>query len=66
VPIQHHLLLTQNMVGKGSFGVVWKANYLEQVVAVKVFISKDIDVNREVNTMAKVQSQPHVLDLIGK
>jgi serine/threonine protein kinase len=54
------------MVGKGSFGVVWKANYLEQVVAVKVFISKDIDVNREVNTMAKVQSQPHVLDLIGK
>lgn len=45
---------------------MWKANYLDQVVAVKVFISKDIDVNREVNTMAKVQGQPHVLDLIGE
>jgi hypothetical protein len=32
---------------------------------VKVFISEELDVSREVSTMAKTKGLPHILDLIG-
>lgn len=52
-------------VGKGSFGEVWRAIYQEGAVAVKLFLSEDIDVTSEIAVMAKISGQPHVLDLIG-
>ena len=55
----------QERVGKGSFGEVWRAMYGDTVVAVKVFLSRDIDVTGEISVMARVTGQPHVLDLLG-
>lgn len=55
----------QERVGKGSFGEVWRAQYEDSVVAVKVFLSRDIDVSGEISVMARVTGQPHVLDLLG-
>lgn len=34
-------------------------------MAVKVFLSRDIDVSGEISVMARVTGQPHVLDLLG-
>lgn len=53
-------------VGKGSFGVVWKGLYKENPVAVKLFISEEIDIRGEVYAMSKVVGLEHVMDLIGK
>ncbi len=44
---------------------MWKALYNNQVVAVKVFLSDSLDVSSEIQVMARVTGQPHVLDLIG-
>jgi hypothetical protein len=52
-------------VGKGSFGVVWKGMYRESPVAVKLFISEEIDIRSEVYAMSKVVGLEHVMDLIG-
>lgn len=66
-----HLLIPKDRiqlkerVGKGSFGEVWRAQYGDSVVAVKVFLSRDIDVSGEISVMARVTGQPHVLDLLG-
>lgn len=52
-------------VGKGSFGVVWKGLYKDNPVAVKLFISEEIDIRGEVYAMSKVVGLEHVMDLIG-
>ena len=52
-------------VGKGSFGVVWKGVYKESQVAVKLFVSEEIDIRSEVYAMSKVAGMQHVMDLIG-
>jgi hypothetical protein len=53
-------------VGKGSFGVVWKGLYKDNPVAVKLFISEEIDIRSEVFAMSKVVGLEHVMDLIGE
>jgi hypothetical protein len=53
-------------VGKGSFGVVWKGLYKDNPVAVKLFISEEIDIRSEVYAMSKVVGLEHVMDLIGE
>jgi hypothetical protein len=52
-------------VGKGSFGEVWRANYRDSVVAVKLFLSEDVNVESEIAVMSKVSGMAHILDLIG-
>ncbi|GMH65850.1 hypothetical protein TL16_g04297 [Triparma laevis f. inornata] len=53
------------LIGKGSFGEVWRGLYKEEVVAVKVFISEESDVSSEVKMMAKASGQKNILELVG-
>jgi hypothetical protein len=55
----------ETMVGRGSFGVVWKALHVSRnvQVAVKLFLNEDVE--REVITLAQVRQHPNVLTFIG-
>jgi hypothetical protein len=53
------------LIGKGSFGEVWRGLYKEEVVAVKVFLSEESDVSSEVKMMAKASGQKNILELVG-
>lgn len=51
-------------VGKGSFGVVWKAKYRERSeVAVKLFLYEDVE--SEIVMLASIAPHPHVLNFLG-
>jgi len=53
------------LLGRGSFGEVWRGLYKEEVVAVKVFLSEESDVSSEIKMMAKVSGQKNIIKLVG-
>jgi hypothetical protein len=51
-------------VGRGSFGVVWRAKYKERSeVAVKLFLYEDVE--SEIIMLASIAPHPHVLNFLG-
>ena len=61
---KHDIQLVEQ-VGRGSFGVVWRALHkpTSTQVAVKLFLSEDVET--EINLLAKIQRHPHVLTFLG-
>jgi hypothetical protein len=53
------------LIGRGSFGEVWRALHSGSVVAVKVFLSEEEDVSSEVKMMAKASGHKNIIPLIG-
>ena len=52
-------------VGRGSFGVVWRALHVpsRQQVAVKLFLSENVE--SEVTMLARLRAHPNVLNFLG-
>ena len=61
---KHDIQLVEQ-VGRGSFGVVWRALHkpTSTQVAVKLFLSEDVET--EINLLAKTRLHPHVLTFLG-
>ena len=53
----------QGLVGQGSFGVVYKALWKGTQVAVKLFLSEDVE--SEIITLAHITPHPNVLNFLG-
>jgi serine/threonine protein kinase len=53
------------LIGRGSFGEVWRALYKSQVVAVKVFLSEESDVSSEVKMMCAAANHKNIIPLVG-
>jgi len=66
-----HLLLDQQdlhfeePVGEGAFGKVWRATFQGKLVAVKVFLSDELDVLQEATMLDRVKDLAHVVKFIG-
>lgn len=51
--------------GRGSFGEVWRGLHNNSVVAVKVFLSEESDVTREVAVMNEVNGLDNIIPFLG-
>jgi len=58
-------LKVEEPVGEGSYGKVWRATYRGQTVAVKIFLSEDVDVLAEVDMLNRVKDIPHIVQFLG-
>jgi hypothetical protein len=62
--LNKHDIQVQAMVGRGSFGVVWRALYQNRAqVAVKLFLYEDVA--SEIIMLAHIPPHPHVLNFLG-
>lgn len=68
LPVNCHLdkneITLQGIVGRGSFGVVWKGLYRErQQVAVKLFLVEDVE--SEIVMLSRIEQHENVLNFLG-
>jgi len=62
--LNKHDIQLQGLVGRGSFGVVWRALYQTRTqVAVKLFLYEDVA--SEIIMLAHIPPHPHVLNFLG-
>jgi hypothetical protein len=68
LPVNCHLdkteITLQGIVGRGSFGVVWKGLYRERTqVAVKLFLVEDVE--SEIVMLSRIEQHENVLNFLG-
>ncbi len=57
--------MLEHYIGKGSFGVVWKAKNEEQAVVALKIAREDEESTREITMLSKISRHPNIIELIN-
>ncbi|XP_024517653.1 dual specificity protein kinase pyk3 isoform X2 [Selaginella moellendorffii] len=63
--INHRQLVLGKLIGSGTFGLVYEAGWLHQIVAVKIFRPGDYSFEKEFTALVTLQQHPNVVSIIG-